>query len=132
MRPTGCSERFGGNNAVLHTGGKTDEQIRGDFGNHNPSQKEIDLAKAQAEAWDGHRCILMVAEFYGPGIFAYCGPMTPEDDEQGKNAVYLMEQDSMFGQYIDDRARFDRDYDSGDYSPAGSITFHKDDVEIIE
>ena len=44
----------------------------------------------------------------------------------------MMEQDSMFGLYIDDREQFDKDWDNNDYEPDGCHYLETENVEILE
>ncbi len=117
--------------AKLHTGGKTDEQIKAQFSPSVPTQAEMDLARATYEAWDGLECLVMKNAF-GEAEYSFCGAATEAGLPQAKEAVYLMEQDAMFGTYIDQREEFDRDYDSFNYFPSGSFVFRSDEVEILE
>lgn len=116
--------------AVLHTGGKTEEWIKEHYGNFVPTQEDVEAAKKYYDAWDGHKCLVMLDDS-DPEVYMYSGPLTEDDVPQAKEATYLMEQDDMFGQYINQREEFDRDYDNGDYFPAGAIVFTKGDVEIV-
>ena len=55
-----------------------------------------------------------------------------KDKEKDKELHYMMEQDSMFGLYIDDREQFDKDWDSNDYEPDGCHYLEAENVEILE
>lgn len=55
-----------------------------------------------------------------------------KDKEKDKELHYMMEQDSRFGIYIDDREQFDKDWDSNDYEPDGCHYLDAENVEILE
>lgn len=54
------------------------------------------------------------------------------DNEVAKEFAWLMEQDSMFGQYVDDRDGFDRDWENDTYYPDGSISILDGYFEIAK
>ncbi len=74
--------------------------------------------------------IIYVANIFGDGYSLHTWP--PEADARIKEAIYLSEQDGMFGTYLDDREGFERDWAAGEYSPCGSIVFKPDEVEILQ
>lgn len=115
--------------AVLHTGGKTDEQIKV-FCGMSVSQEEIDLMRKTYDAFDGLECFVTDSPF-NDGGYSYLGRATKEQADKEKEAVYLMEQDALFGSYVDERDNFDRDWDAGNYDFQGVWTFLKEDVEIL-
>ena len=78
-------------------------------------------------AWDG---VHVTVSNLVPGEYSVVG-WPPEEDEKVKNAIYLMEQDPVFGMYADDRERFDADWAAGEWEPSGSIVFSPAMVEII-
>lgn len=53
-------------------------------------------------------------------------------EKRVKEAFYKMEQDPMFGIYEDDYKGFSEVWEKGEYEPAGSIVFGKNEVEIIQ
>lgn len=55
-----------------------------------------------------------------------------EDVEAFRDFIYQAEQDDWFGNYIDDREGFLKDWEDGTYEPSGSLGFHKNNVEIIK
>lgn len=55
-----------------------------------------------------------------------------EDVELFRDFIYQAEQDDWFGTYIDDREGFLKDWEDEVYEPSGSLSFNKNDVEIIE
>lgn len=118
--------------AILHTAGKTDEEIRdiGDF----ILPEEIPAFREIFEAWDGAEVYVAKAEHIGPEEYALIGwdEKDCEIDRKIKEATYLMEQDPLFGTYIGERERFETDWNEGEYEPGGSISFKEKDIEIIE
>ena len=54
-----------------------------------------------------------------------------KDAEKDKELHYMMEQDSHFGVYINDREEFDADWDSGNYEPDGCHYLDPENVEIL-
>jgi len=111
--------------AILHTGGKTAEKLRVEFG--DVTEDEIQSYIKILDAMDGQKA-LVATSLLDPNEYAYMGLL---DETQGKEVTYLMEQDPMMGCYIDQREQFDRDYDSGNYCPEGVWTLKKENVEII-
>lgn len=75
---------------------------------------------------DGVECV--VAE----NIFASGFCIIGSDDPKYKEAIYLSEQDEMGGSYINERERFDKDWDAGEYFSDESILIEKEFVEIVE
>ncbi|HNX99598.1 MAG TPA: hypothetical protein PKN39_02350 [Oscillospiraceae bacterium] len=111
--------------AILHTGGKTAEQLREKFG--DVTDEEIAGYLKVLEAMDGQRTFV-APSLSSPDEYNYMGLF---DEAKGKEVAYLMEQDPMMGCYIDQREQFDHDYDCGDYCPDGTWTLPKDFVEIV-
>ena len=90
------------------------------------SQAEKNCMQKAFEALDGKNGYAMPA-FDGNGyVFGGC-----KDDNDAKEFLWFMEQDPMFGQYVDDREGFDRDWENGDYSTDGSISILNGYVEIV-
>lgn len=116
--------------AILHCGGKTDEQLRERFG-MPPSDEELALFRATMEAFDGMECHVVDAGF-NDGSYAYDGRRNEAQADKEKEAVYLMEQDAMFGSYIYRRDEFEQDWQAGKYMCHGMWTFPADEVEILE
>lgn len=111
--------------AILHTGGRTEDQLRAEFG--NVTDEEIRGYLKILEAMDGQRAIVMPS-LSCEGEYDYMGLF---DAAQAKEVSYLMEQDPFMGCYIDQREQFDQDYDSGNYCPDGTWPLKKEYVEII-
>ena len=53
-----------------------------------------------------------------------------EWDKKVREAFYKMEQEPMFGVYINDRKGFLEAWNMGEYEPAGSIVFKENELEI--
>ena len=116
--------------AKLHTGGKTREQIVDKFqAGVVPSEKEISESIAYYNLLDG-ATVIVTDHFKSEGYILVHWP--EEEHSRMKEAIYLLEQDALFGMYIDQRDEFDADWDAGDYSPDGTICFDAAEVEIIE
>ncbi len=112
--------------AILHTKGKTDEQILKDGGMVRVD--DVEMIRAYMDAWDGAEVYVRPC-FDGNGYVVVGWPA--EADAKVKEAFYLMEQDPVFGTYIDDREEFDHVWSKGEYEPDGCVSFDEDDVEII-
>lgn len=119
--------------AMLHTAGKTDEEILKQSGLISP--EEIPKARKIIEAWDGIE-VIVDATLINEQIQQYAligwDEQDCEIDGRIKEAIYLMEQDPMFGTYVDDRERFELDWAEKRYEPAGGIVFEPEDIEILE
>lgn len=112
--------------ATLHTGGKTREQVKQQF-DTPATEKEIDETLEYYNKLDGATVFVTEGLFKSYDLISW----PEEESKRMKEAIYLVEQDSMFGTYIDQREEFDADWEAGNYSPSGILTFDKADVEII-
>ena len=110
--------------AILHTKVSRNSLIKAIKG-----RKERKIIQAYMEAWDGVRVTVSTSSTT-PGEYSVVG-WPPEEEEKAREAIYLMEQDPMFGQYINDREGFEADWKSGEWCPSGSIIFPPEMVEII-
>lgn len=110
---------------ILHTADFTEEMAKAE--DQNYSEEEIKIITDYMQAWDGAHVTLSNLL---PEEYSVVG-WPPEEDEKVKNAIYLMEQDPVFGMYVDDRERFDADWEAGEWEPSGSIVFSPAMVEII-
>lgn len=110
---------------ILHTADFTEEMAKAE--DQKCSEEEIKIITDYMQAWDGAHVTLsnLIPEEYS--VVGW----PPEEDEKVKNAIYLMEQDPVFGMYVDDRERFDADWAAGEWEPSGSIIFSPAMVEII-
>lgn len=113
---------------ILHTAGKTIEEIKEAEPEWEYTDEQAEAIKAYMDAWDGIPAMFMDD---GTGGYSIIG-WPPEEDAKVANAIYLMEQDPVFGQYKDNREQFDEDWKSGAWEPSGAIAFHKDTIEITE
>lgn len=115
--------------AKLHTGGKTPEQIKSSFDGPEPSEEEI---KNWTKAYDLADGLEVIVTRSWTGSDYSLIAWDEKDDENIREFIYQVEQDGMFGTYVDEREEFIKDWESGEYSPAGSLVFDEKDVEIIE
>lgn len=115
--------------AKLHTSGKTPEQIKNFFDGLEPSEEEIQKWIEVYDLVNGLEVVVMKS-WAGSG-YSIVG-WQDEDDENFKEFVYMVEQDDMYGTYVNEREEFLKDWDSEEYSPNHSLVFQDEDVEIIE
>lgn len=113
--------------AILHTKGKTKQDIEADGNKY--SEEEIKIITEYMDAWDGVEVYVGI-DFSGEGYLLAGWP--EESDCRVKEAIYLMEQDTVFGSYRGDREGFDKVWELGEYEPDGMMCFDKGDVEILE
>lgn len=120
--------------AKFKTAKKTLEQLKGEYTDSLPSDKEL-LALLEAfRNLDGVEVVVYERHSIGAdnyGVFAW-DEGNELVDAKIRDFFYQIEQDDLFGQYIDDREEFLSDWKSGEYSPVGSLAFEKYDIEIIE
>lgn len=115
--------------AKLRTSGKTPEQIKNSFDGLEPSEEEIQSWIEVYDLVDGLEVVVMKS-WAGSG---YCiVGWQDEDDENFREFVYMVEQDDMYGTYVNEREEFLKDWNSEEYSPNHSLVFQNEDVEIIE
>lgn len=113
---------------ILKTGGKSIEKIVEDSirdpQQMNLSKEEAEIVKAYLDRFNDCRVDLNRDGFLEgwDGDFFNVGRI--------KEAIYLMEQDPMFGTYVDDREGFDRDWAEGEYQPDVGIMFRECDYII--
>lgn len=116
--------------AKLHTGGKTREQIIKMFEiGPAPTEEEIKDTTEFYNRLEG--AVAYVADGLMNSDYSLIG-WPDEENKRMKEAIYLAEQDPMFGCYINSREEFDKDWDAGEYEPFGVLTFDKSEVEIVE
>lgn len=96
----------------------------GMFDNYDPKETDYELWKSIAEFMDGEAA-LVVDHYADNGTFTF---LCLKDAEKDKEYAYMREQDSMMGCYIDDRERFDKDWDSEEYEPDGLFILSADNV----
>ena len=108
--------------AILHTAGKyTQEDLK------ECTEAEQKVVEGYMAAWDG---VHVTVRNFVEGEYSVVG-WPPEEDEKAKNAIYMMEQDSTFGTYVDNREGFDAAWAAGTWEPIGSIVFPPEMVEIL-
>lgn len=113
---------------ILKTGGKSIEKIVedsiGDPQQMNLSKEEAEIVKAYLDRFNDCR-----VDLNGDG---YLEGWDEDFFNEGriKEAFYLLEQDPMFGTYVDDREGFDRDWAEGEYQPDAGIRFRECDYII--
>jgi hypothetical protein len=110
---------------ILHTTKITKEKIIEDYIDCEDSDIE-NLMKVFA-MMDGQKAI-MCTQLRGDDELTFLGIA---DNQTDKEVAYLLEQDSFFGAYIDQRDSFDEAYDSGEYSREVLFSIHKQYLEII-
>lgn len=110
---------------ILHTEGYKIEDAEG---SSELTEEEKKIITDYMKAWDG---VHVTLSNLLPEEYSVVG-WPPEEEEKVKNAIYLMEQDFMFGNYVDDREKFEADWAAGTWEPSGSIIFSTAMVEILE
>lgn len=101
--------------------------------NYDFSQPPVETLEMIAEAYrnlNGTEVVGAVWD-YSPNNYSLYG-WNDKDDEKFKEFIYLMEQDDLFGSYINDREQFEDDWKNGDYEPVAALHFDKSDFEVIE
>ncbi|MGM7634188.1 hypothetical protein [Bacillus sp. Hm123] len=113
----------------LKTGDKTPEQVRNEFDGWDPSDQEIQSWIKAYNLVDGIEVVVMESWLHEGYILA---GWDDDVDEKVREYVYLVEQDPVFGAYVDEREEFINDWKNERYESAGSLVFKPEDVEIIE
>jgi hypothetical protein len=116
----------------FNTANKNAEEIKStyDAGFSPPAQE---VMENMAEAYRNLNGTEVVGAVWGysPDSYSLYG-WEDNDDDKFKELIYAIEQDALFGMYIDDRKRFDADWDSGNYEPSTAMHFDKKDFVVIE
>lgn len=119
--------------AKLKTGNKTEKDIRmqAEKGNWFGELTDDDIANIIScnNYLDG--LTVIVCNKIGDNDYTLIS-WEKESDPKVKEAIYLLEQDRYCGTYINNRVDFDTDWDKGEYEPSTSVSFDKDEVEILE
>jgi hypothetical protein len=115
--------------AKLHTAGKTPEQILKGYDGLTPSDEVVQGIIKAYNLIDGLE-VVVSNSFYGKDTYTLI-IWNKSDDDKFKEFSYLLEQDPFMGTYVNEREQFDKDWDSEQYEPPGSLSFQKSDVEII-
>lgn len=119
--------------AILRTGNRTAEYLM-ERSKQDPQQMDLSLeeaktVKAYLDAFDG--CEVVLSDD-GPHHFLIGWVGDADNTEKVKEALYLMQQDPMFGTYIDVREEFEHDWDEGEFQTDAGISFREDEFEILE
>lgn len=83
----------------------------------DPENNDYQLWKKISEYMDGEAAFVIESP-ENDGKYVFLGL---KDKKKNKNLIYMMEQDSMIGTYIDDREGFDKAWEDGEYTPEGFI-----------
>ena len=113
--------------ALLNTEFVNEEWIRERNNQWNLDEEDIaNMIKAD-KLLNGQVAILSTE------IFGLVGADYPiyglENEEIFKEYIWLLEQDPIFGAYIDDREAFDKDWDNDEYSPDGVVVIPKEFIK---
>lgn len=117
--------------ATLKTGNKSRESIKERYIQEDwigeLTDENIAAMIEYYDLLDGLNVI--VADFDGDYALVAWGK---DAEEKIKDAFYIAEQDEYFGTYINDRERFETDWEKGEYYADSTISFGKEEVEIIK
>lgn len=113
--------------ALLNTEFITEEWIRERNKSWEFTQEDIERSLKAKKLLNGQVAILSSETF---GLDGADYPIYGlENDDVFKEYVWLLEQDPIFGTYIDDRENFDKDWENGDYSPDGVLTIPEEYIK---
>ena len=113
--------------ALLNTEFITEEWIRERNKSWEFTQEDIERSLKAKKLLNGQVAILSSETF---GLDGADYPIYGlENDDVFKEYVWLLEQDPVFGTYIDDRESFDKDWENGDYSPDGVLTIPEEYIK---
>lgn len=113
--------------ALLNTEFITEEWIRERNKSWKFTQEDIERSLKAKKLLNGQVAILSSETF---GLDGADYPIYGlENDDVFKEYVWLLEQDPLFGTYIDDRENFDKDWENGDYSPDGVLTIPEEYIK---
>lgn len=105
---------------ILRTSGMLDE--------YDPHDKDYELWKSIYAYMDGEVALVIESSLENK-TYVFLGLI---DREKDKELFYMIEQDSVIGVYIDDRASFEMAWKEGDYEPEGCIYLEKKYLEFQE
>lgn len=104
----------------------------------NYTEAQAEQIAAYMRAWDGIKGTFI--EDVEEGRYCLIG-WDPDDDLKVKEAIWLMEQDPVFGNYHDDREQFDIDWGEpvsdpkipkdSTWEPSGAIVFDAANIENL-
>ncbi|WP_313260340.1 hypothetical protein [Lacrimispora sp.] len=100
----------------------------GMFDNYDHKLTDYELWKSIAEYMDGEKA-LVVDHYTRDGTYTFLGLQDPNKD---KEYAYMREQDSMMGCYIDDRERFEKDWENEEYESDGLFILSAENVITSE
>ena len=113
--------------ALLNTEFITEQWIRERNKSWEFTQEDIERSLKAKKLLNGQVAILSSETF---GLDGADYPIYGlENDDVFKEYVWLLEQDPIFGAYIDDRESFDKDWENGDYSPDGVLTIPEEYIK---
>lgn len=124
--------------AILKTKNKTDQELLASGG--MVTKKDLPWLRSCMDAWHG---IVVEVTAYHLEVTKEEDPwlrynmvgwdeLDSETDSRVKEAMYIMEQDPVFGTYYNDRERFEADWQKGKYEPGAGISFEASDVVILK
>lgn len=114
----------------FNTANKNADEIKSNYDFSPPDAEMLEMIAESYRNLNGTEVVGAVWG-YSPDSYSLYG-WSDEDDDKFKNFIYVMEQDEMFGSYIDSREEFDADWESREYEPSTALHFDKSDFEIIE
>lgn len=113
--------------ALLNTEFITEEWIRERNKEWKFTQEDIERSLKCKKLLNGQVAILSSETF---GLDGADYPIYGlENDDVFKEYVWLLEQDPLFGTYIDDRESFDKDWENDDYAPSGVLTIPEEYIK---
>ena len=115
--------------AKLNTGGKTAEQIKNEFEGYAPSNEEVQRWIKAYDLINGLEVVVMAS--MRENSYSLVG-WDEKDDDKFREYTYLVEQDPLFGSYIDNYEGFIADWGMDEYCSSVSLCFDGSDLEIIE
>jgi hypothetical protein len=96
----------------------------GMFDNHDQNETDYELWESIAEYMDGEAaCVVDHYKEDGTFTFLFLG-----NAEKNKELAYMKEQDSMMGCYINDRDRFNKDWDNEEYESDGLFILKEENL----
>ena len=117
--------------AILHTGGKTYEQIKAELKGQGFTCKQMKAMVREHNYWDGLTLYLSLWNWDNHESW-HLWNWEDKDDERVMLAIYEAEQYHPFPRYKDDFEQFKKDWKNKEYDPGASISFPLDSVEVLE
>jgi len=117
--------------AILYTRNKTKESIIKELSCYDLSNEKIGKIIEYYNQLDGAE-VLVMQGYFDADKWKLVG-WSDKYDEQIKEAIYTLEQDEVFGMYVNDREGFEEAWNKEDgYEFGDWACFNKEDVEILE